>query len=74
MKLRPSRRSQMSRTRLEAALALSIRQGWLRDLRRSAELTIDELGGFCGPVRPAQVPWSHLLDRLRHEAEQELAA
>ena len=44
-------------------------------LAAEAEHAVEHLGGFSGPIRPAQRPWSDVLDVLDMLAhEREMAA
>ena len=53
------------RTRLSDAIA-----AFLEGLRGEAEEHIEQLGGFCGPIRPLQRAWSHMIDVLEHERQE----
>jgi len=41
--------------------------GWLRELRREAEMAAERHGPLRGPIRPAQRPWILALDVIEAE-------
>jgi hypothetical protein len=48
-------------------------QRWLARLELEALRRAASAGPLAGPIRPGQVPWSRILDRIEHELQREAA-